>query len=380
MRFATHPGTGKYPVSRLRRGIFVLLPWQKMMDSKTNFPALTGLRAVAAWMVFLHHYNPLQKFFPQSHLCQFVGAFHVGVGLFFVLSGFLITHRYAFEANLSLKNYFLRRWARIFPVYFILLLFSYLAHPELFDSALSVFLNLTILKGFFSQYVFSGIAQSWSLTVEETFYLVAPLLFWLISRSSWSLIILPILFFILGFGWLGVSGQSNWEASRFFLIYSFPGRIVEFCTGIGLAILIRSNWKSNFPFFTYFSLPVIIFILWWMAGLPSEIIRPLNSYPALIINHVVIPIVGFGPLLFGLIHEKTTPKRILESSIFQILGKSSYAFYLIHIGVIADWVFGFRHVHLLLPPVLLCLISVALWKWVEEPIRKFILNRWPAEA
>lgn len=349
-----------------------------MVDSKTDFPALTGLRAVAAWMVFLHHYNPLQKFWPESQLCQFVGGFHIGVSLFFVLSGFLITHRYAFGNTLSLKNYFLRRWARIFPLYFILLIFSYMIQPTLLDSAVSVFLNLTLLKGFFSQYVFSGIAQSWSLTVEETFYLMAPLLFWLISRTSWSLILIPPVFFFLSVGWLLVTGQIIWEASRFFLIYSFPGRIVEFCTGIGLAILIRRSWKPIIPVFTYASIPVIFYLLWMMAGFPSESVKPLNSFYSLIVNHIIIPLVGFAPLLYGLINEKTVLRKILESSTFQILGKSSYAFYLIHVGVIADWVFGFRHVHLLLPPALLCLISISLWNWVEEPIRKIIVARWSA--
>jgi hypothetical protein len=57
------------------------------------FQALTGVRAIAAWLVFFHHYNPfsIERF--GSVINQFVQEFHVGVSVFFVLSGFLITHR-----------------------------------------------------------------------------------------------------------------------------------------------------------------------------------------------------------------------------------------------------------------------------------------------
>ena len=58
--------------------------------NKEIFPSLTGIRAIAAYMVFIHHYNT----FANKGLHDFFGEFHIGVTLFFVLSGFLIAHRY----------------------------------------------------------------------------------------------------------------------------------------------------------------------------------------------------------------------------------------------------------------------------------------------
>ncbi|RYY16963.1 MAG: acyltransferase, partial [Cytophagaceae bacterium] len=96
-------------------------------SSKTYFPALTGLRALAAFAVFgFHHRNaPI----PSLALKAVLSELHIGVSIFFTLSGFLITHRYAgrrFDGP-TWRRYLLHRVARIWPVYLLLVAATFAA-------------------------------------------------------------------------------------------------------------------------------------------------------------------------------------------------------------------------------------------------------------
>jgi peptidoglycan/LPS O-acetylase OafA/YrhL len=87
---------------------------------KERFPALTGIRAVAAFMVFFHHLPLLLH--PLMGGLQL--SFFSAITWFFVLSGFLITYRYYGRIEFSASyawNYFVNRFARIYPVYFLVL-------------------------------------------------------------------------------------------------------------------------------------------------------------------------------------------------------------------------------------------------------------------
>ncbi len=89
-------------------------------SNKKFFSALTGIRAIAAFMVCLFHFNPFTEVRFGSIVHNFFNEFHVGVTMFFVLSGFLIAYRYSDMEKIKFKQYFLNRFARIYPVYFIL--------------------------------------------------------------------------------------------------------------------------------------------------------------------------------------------------------------------------------------------------------------------
>jgi peptidoglycan/LPS O-acetylase OafA/YrhL len=132
------------------------------------------VRAIAAYLVFLHHFTPPAETV-GSVLRGMLSEAHIGVTMFFVLSGFLITYRYDGKLTLTtpaLTRYFWNRFARIYPLYLVLLIPTLvLAHEHRFGRWL---VELTLFKGFFSDYRFNGIPQAWSLTVEECFYALAP--------------------------------------------------------------------------------------------------------------------------------------------------------------------------------------------------------------
>ena len=195
---------------------------------KNYYPGLTSLRAIAALMVYLHHFNPLP---PSLSLFGFslwgiVQEFHVGVTIFFVLSGFLITDRYL-DAQINFKTYFWFRFCRIYPIYFIIslltLIISLISYGIDSFNFKELILNITLTKGFFDQYKFSMVAQGWSLTVEETFYLLAPLIFILVRKKS-SLILIPFTLLFLSIGFLISlisSGSHLWGDFGFTLRYTF---------------------------------------------------------------------------------------------------------------------------------------------------------------
>ena len=80
---------------------------QRTALSTTYLPALTGVRALAAYLVFLHHFNPFQPQGVTQFLHRIVLEFHIGVPIFFVLSGFLITLRYYGTEQWN------RRWSKM---------------------------------------------------------------------------------------------------------------------------------------------------------------------------------------------------------------------------------------------------------------------------
>ena len=89
------------------------------LNNKIFFPALTGYRAIAAWMVFVYHFFPFKNPNIPDFVKDIAGQLHMGVDMFFVLSGFLITYRYFDENPINFKKYMVNRIARIYPMYFL---------------------------------------------------------------------------------------------------------------------------------------------------------------------------------------------------------------------------------------------------------------------
>ena len=89
----------------------------------------------------------------------------------------------------------------------------------------------------------------------------------------------------------------------------------------------------------------------------------------MVLNNVGLPLLGIGPLLWGLVREDTGLRRLLGSAPLVLLGRSSYAFYLIHMGVLQQLLRG--HLPSPVVAVLLYGLAIGLYWLVEEP-----LNRW----
>ncbi|WBA40629.1 acyltransferase family protein [Hymenobacter canadensis] len=349
---------------------------------KQYFPALTGLRAVAALLVFVHHFNPFsaEKFGWTVH--TLAAELHIGVTIFFVLSGFLIGYRYLGQERLNLRAYFANRFARIYPLYFLLttatfVLFYYLGRDTADNLLEQYVLNITFLRGLFQQYLYTGIAQGWSLTTEEMFYVSAPLAFWLVRRSAHWLWALPLLLLAVGVALVLAGRPQPWhgffDSFDFLLQFVYLGRAAEFFTGVALAWWLRQR-GGQLPFrgLTYVGVSGMLACVGMLSLLhgPEEYAFGVMTWPGMFINNIVLPLVGIGPLLWGLVQEDTWLRRLLGSAPLVLLGKSSYAFYLIHMGVFQQLLYE-KVGSQALCVLLLYVTSILLYWLLEEP-----LNRW----
>ncbi|RAK65114.1 acyltransferase family protein [Hymenobacter edaphi] len=346
--------------------------------ARAYLPALTGVRALAAYLVCLHHQNPFPAgTWPNDALREF----HVGVPLFFVLSGFLITLRYFGAEQWTgrwWRRYLRNRVARIYPMFFLLTTLTYAVvflekGPSVFRSWL---LNVTFLSGFFDDYKYTGIQQGWTLTVEECFYLVAPLAFALLRRRPRLLWLLPLA--LLGGGVVLVNTLGRLEHHGLFgnylfmLLFTFFGRAVEFFAGVQLALWYRRGLlRPARGLLTAAGLLLLAAVVAALAAVRGPADEFGQETPwGVVLNNAVLP-GGILLLYAGLLTERTWLSRLLGTRPLQVLGKSSYVFYLIHVGVLQQWLKHHVSASAGLGFVLLNLLAIGLYYLVEQP-----LNRW----
>ncbi|WP_295671193.1 acyltransferase [uncultured Mucilaginibacter sp.] len=378
-------------------------------------PALTGVRAMAAYLVFISHFAyKFDENFP--HIIQrFLGEFHIGVSIFFVLSGFLITFRYYKNFHLTrdwFKQYLKNRVARIYPMYALLTIAAFGYYFITRDQSITkgsgnpvalFFLNITFLRGFFYQFWNTGIAQGWSLTVEECFYFSAPIIF-LIAKKYHKFHIQPVVITLFAITMVLIFRHINFHGFfgnfTFVMLYTFFGRCFEFFVGVQLARYVLKNGftrtrKINFTYTGFVLIFVCVLVMAfqpvikpWPAGLETPIGIITNNY------FLCIAVALF---FYGILTEATLFKKFLQLPFIELLGKSSYIFYLVHLGWIytlisggfnhlndytftlydkwgVDWHSPFEYdwLNLIYVFIVLNAVSVTLFKLIEEPLNHYI--------
>jgi peptidoglycan/LPS O-acetylase OafA/YrhL len=352
----------------------------RISPGNEKYPALTGIRALGAMAVFFDHF-PIS---PREHIIINVMAFFYG------LSGFLIVRIYHEQARLErewLSKYFLNRFARIYPVYLLLLTLAvFLQH----DFAPWMLLkNYTLTHGLF-YHTKMIIEPTWSLTVEECFYALAPLFMILARRQGFRAS------FLLGCGLfavaLGISelGIGFLQTPAFVLNTTFFGHFAEFFAGVYLALVVTRLEKVG-------SLPARGFArtLAGLAGVAVLALTMLVVYrsPRLfdwrvitLINNFLIPI-PIALLYLGLIRERTLLSRILSGRFLGLLGRSSYSFYVLHMLVVAYiGVPLLSASHLARPPIVLAtfllgwMLAVGLYLFYEEPVNLALRRKFRSKS
>jgi peptidoglycan/LPS O-acetylase OafA/YrhL len=338
-----------------------------------RYPALTGVRTVGASVVFFDHFPPT----PGMHITVNVLAF------FFALSGFLIVRIYYARAALEriwLGKYLVNRFARIYPVYFLLLTVAALLYGETDPSRLLK--NYTLTHAFFVAQ--PGLIQpSWSLTAEECFYLLAPV-FMLLARRFNFLAPLALACALLGIA-LGISrlGMPFLGSGMFVLSITFFGHFAEFFAGFWLALRImklerdgtaaRAGCVQTLAGCVGVSLLTLAMIFVYRR-------TPLSLGAIVLLNNFLIPF-PIALLYSGLLRETSMLSRWLSMPLMGLLGRSSYSFYLLHMLVIDFIAQPFllslmpRILCVLLTFVLTWILSIALFLVYEEPINLLIRSK-----
>jgi peptidoglycan/LPS O-acetylase OafA/YrhL len=322
-----------------------------------------------------------------------IEQFYLGLGIFFVLSGFVIALRYQDSVQWTRAwwhDYAWRRVARIYPVYFLLngITLAYVYLPVMpskgLNTLLLVILSQSLLRGFSRTLKSVGIPQGSSLTVEECFYFSFPILALTWRRWGISAAVVFVLAVVSLGSVLTALLKDHPELHGLFgsyhhlFNYSYFGRVLEFVMGVGLA-----RWwaarppvaADRWPWRTLagigiMSLTVCLLIL---VNSPIDPYDGLRYPSATALKNLLFP-VGVTLLLAGLLAERSWLRTILATPLFQALGRSSYFFYLIHYGLLSIWWkarFGYNQYvgwqflfTILLAEAGYRLLEVPLYRWV----------------
>lgn len=348
---------------------------KKPMAKRQILYPLTGIRAIAAIMVFLHHFNFLKN--------PFLREFHIGVTLFFVLSGFLMYYNYADMFAYSFKGlgkYYLRRIIRIYPTYFLALVLYFVLFG--FNGASPqniIVLQFLLFKGFFHQHYFDTLRQSWSLTVEFAFYALLPFLLQLFARNKLYPAVVSVMLFLFGL-WIGgmelYPGLLN-PSEKFMIGYTYFGRSIEFLIGIFAGYLFVNRNTLIQPFRgipqTYMAIfTVAISVVLFSLGSKNIEGYLIGTYKGFLLNSIVTAS-AFGFLLYALSAETNWITKLLSNKVAILLGNASYAFYLVHtfvsqkllslIGIKPNFITMF---------IMAWTLSIAIYLLFEKPVYDYL--------
>ncbi|MBN1649069.1 MAG: acyltransferase family protein [Spirochaetales bacterium] len=345
-------------------------------------PGIDGLRAVAVLAVIFYHAGvPFLK-----------GGF-TGVDIFFVISGYVIArslaglHGRSFAAYLS--GFYMRRVLRILPALLVCLLVVMTASllfipPEWLNDiinktglwAFAAAGNFALVR--FNDHYFSMVSElnpflhTWSLGVEEQFYLVFPLLFWLWLKSGERNGAMRVLFRVLlpVLAVLSLVYAAQYTArSHDNAFYLLPGRFWELAAG-ALLFQVQASGRAGrlsgkTPSFVFAAgLAAIVAGFLFSAGKASP-------FPG-----ALLPVAGALLMICGLTcggERDGLPGKIFGSGIAVYIGRLSYSLYLWHwpVLVLLRWTCGFATgVQKLVFGGVTCLLAMIFYHCIEDPVRR----------
>jgi peptidoglycan/LPS O-acetylase OafA/YrhL len=306
------------------------------------FKNLNGLRFIAASMVLISHIEQIKDLRGSKSIYKngfFSNIGTLGVVLFFVLSGFLITYLLLIEKQnsiskkISIKNFYIRRILRIWPLYFLMLLFGLFLMPKFGFYEFNKFEtfeyhNYKIIIPLFLIFLpnvvlvlFGGLPflhQTWSIGTEEQFYLIWPLIIQKTSNLLKIIFQIMLIYFVIKL--LLFSLKSNSIIHNIYSIWS-TFHLISLSVG-ALCAYFYHNHYSEIKRFIYAKLfNIFIFIAFIL-------LCTLSNYLPSFIKYETFSLF-FGYLILYLVINESV-SYIFESITLRYLGKISYGIYMWH--------------------------------------------------
>ena len=332
-------------------------------------PDIDGLRALAIIPVVLYH----------TEFALFSGGF-VGVDVFFVISGYLITfiiNEEIKQDRFTVTGFYERRIRRIFPALFTVVFFcsivaAFIMLPQGFEDfgqsvvAATLFVAniffLTTSDYFGAAADTKPLLHTWSLSVEEQFYVIYPLLLVLIYKyfhGRWRSVLLPVALVSL---MLSISGVSFFPSAAFYLL---PTRAWELLLGSFLALGLFPQLKEKFAI-DVASIIGLLLILWSIFFFSR-----LTPFPGW---YAILPCAGAALIIYSGSNGISAAGRLLSNHIVVFIGLISYSLYLWHwpLMVFGKQIFygnQFKY-HDVAVVALSFIIAVISWRYIEKPFRR----------
>ena len=307
-------------------------------------PALDGLRGLAISLVFmLHAFSPLDPVAPLDRaVWSITSVGWIGVELFFVISGFLITGILldTRDRPARWRNFFARRVLRIFPLYYGVLIALFVIIPRIWSHPDVA--RVQADQGWYWGYAVNFLellrhgtwqplstGHFWSLAIEEQFYLAWPLVVWACRPQTLARVAAGVMVAgLAGRLWLAVADpfQTSWAGYLF-----TPTHLDGLMVGALLAVALRSErgleqWRAWAPR-----------VLWWgsTAFVVFGVLRGGLRADDPVISVAGQPLLAgvFGALLVAALHPGGVA-RVFEHPALRWVGKYSYGLYVFHLPVI----------------------------------------------
>lgn len=310
---------------------------------------LDGLRGIAVVLVMALHIFKRAAYFTEHPVLEtftsFTSVGWVGVDIFFTLSGFLITSILlrAKDGPHYFKNFYMRRVLRIFPLYYAAIVLVLFFVPKLeteFTDNLSIALPVMLIYQqnwamlFDGFYMTQYLGITWSLAIEEQFYLLWPLVVYrlntgkLVKFSLWYMVI----------SWLfRIFGTLLWhdagQATTFFFYASFA-RFEQVLIGGLLAIFLTYQGAKEqvrryaFPVFLASFFAFVVLCLMSLPGVPHP---DYGSLPLTYGGYTAAALFSVGLVgVFVTYPPQNLVRRLFQNPLLTFLGRYSYSMYLFH--------------------------------------------------
>ncbi|MFK8013588.1 MAG: acyltransferase family protein [Marinicellaceae bacterium] len=334
---------------------------------KTYRPEIDGLRAIAIILILLFHAG-----------FDWISGGYIGVDVFFVISGYLITRNIIWQMNhglFSFSGFYINRIRRLIPALFFTLVLTLILGFYIFSPAdlerlgQSTIAATVSLSNFFfwaeADYFnpsseIKPLLHTWSLAVEEQFYLIWPAILLFLFKANNR--VLLKLFFIVSAVVSLIACQfyiDNHPEAVFFLL---PFRFFEFSIGALCAFYSHPFPKKRSVNNSLFTLGLLMIIL------PAIFYTKDTVFPGL---YALIPCLGTAVLI--LLGQHSNLHTILSNKIMIKIGLISYSTYLIHWPIFVYYRYWkFDQINLIEIFTLLLLslvIGYLMWKFIENPFR-----------
>lgn len=299
-------------------------PYTAYMDQK-HFTHLDGLRFICIVMVLWHHYSPIEKSTAQLFARGFLG-----VDFFFVLSGFLITTLLLRETEtygqFSMKNFYIRRAIRIIPVYYFVVTIICLYYIVL--QGRTEYLTIApYYYLFLSNFLIDDIpllSITWSLSVEEQYYLLWPLLLMLLPARA----LVPVSVLLIALNVviaLDLFGIDPVTTSA--LIFKLPNATYAPIIMGSLAAVLLNKPRSFDRLYQlthgrWFALASFVFLIIIFQSGPKNVVGIQN-----LIIHTTMTLI----LIALVVCENNPLSPFLKNGVVRRIGTVSYGIYLYHL-------------------------------------------------
>lgn len=321
-----------------------------MYTNINYFKSLNTLRFIAAYFVVIHHSESMKAKNGISRFCtlSFFENGSLAVTFFFVLSGFLITYFLLKEKkrtnNVEVKKFYLKRVLRIYPLYYLLIVFGTVILPFLIEKFhIDYDMPYTLSESWYYFVFFFPILVTyyyghhlleplWSIGVEEVFYLFWAPLFKFVKKKILSIFIL-----VIGIKIILLLIPYIYSTSTLYNILIQTYNVESMAFG-GLGAYALFNYKKNLsysfiykPIIQYFVYLILFTYIMFNKNISFGIWHIVFNTP--IVSEIIINIL-FLYLIIGLSVVKNSIIN-LENKFFSYLGKISYGIYMYHTTLIS---------------------------------------------